>query len=224
MSFRIQNPAQPAMDALSNSPASTTKTGSSQNATSAYSSIGALADTQDTASISSAPGQLSGDLPIRQDRVDALRTQLEYRHLHGQLPRRRHRHVPEPLPELSMNRPAPDVSQDVPPGVPPPFPPAAASRPCSQPSRRPSSLWWRGISRPFSLAVERQREVCAHLARHAEWRQAPNAAATAQKVRELNRVYHRLLRHSLQWTRTLQSIFEAAGHPPPSRATVHFRG
>jgi flagellar biosynthesis anti-sigma factor FlgM len=77
MSLRIQNPAQPAMDALSNSPASTTKTGSGQNATSTYSSIGALADTQDTASISSAPGQLTGDLPIRQDRVDALRAQVE---------------------------------------------------------------------------------------------------------------------------------------------------
>jgi flagellar biosynthesis anti-sigma factor FlgM len=68
------------MDALSNSPSSatnTTKTGSGQNATSAYSSIGALADTQDTASISAAPGQLSGDLPIRQDRVDALRAQVD---------------------------------------------------------------------------------------------------------------------------------------------------
>jgi flagellar biosynthesis anti-sigma factor FlgM len=34
-------------------------------------------DTQDTASISAAPSQLSGDLPIRQDRVDALRAQID---------------------------------------------------------------------------------------------------------------------------------------------------
>ncbi len=77
MSLRIQNPAQPAMDALSNSPSSTAKTGSAKSpVASTYSSIGAL-DTQDTASISAAPGQLSGDLPIRQDRVDALRAQVE---------------------------------------------------------------------------------------------------------------------------------------------------
>ncbi len=76
----------------------------------------------------------------------------------------------------------------------------------------------------FQSAVERQRAICDQLARHAEWRRNPNAAATAQKVRELNRVYDHLLRHSLQWTRTLQSIFEAAGSPPPGCATVHFRG
>jgi len=82
MSLRIHNPAQAAIDALSNpassSPLSNSKTGSTQSpASSTYSSIGALADTQDTASISAAPGQLSGDLPIRQDRVDALRAQLD---------------------------------------------------------------------------------------------------------------------------------------------------
>jgi flagellar biosynthesis anti-sigma factor FlgM len=76
MSLRIQNPAQAAVDALSNSPVSSSKSGSAQNASSTYSSIGAL-DTQDTASISAAPGQLSGDLPIRQDRVDALRAQID---------------------------------------------------------------------------------------------------------------------------------------------------
>jgi len=76
----------------------------------------------------------------------------------------------------------------------------------------------------FQSAAERQRAICGHLARHPEWHHAPNAAATAQKVRELNRVYHRLLRHSMQWTRTLQSIFEAAGNPSSSCASVHFRG
>lgn len=76
----------------------------------------------------------------------------------------------------------------------------------------------------FQSAVERQRAICDHLARHTEWRSSPNAAANARKVRELNRVYRRLLRHSLQWTRTLQSIFEAAGNPLPASASVHFRG
>jgi hypothetical protein len=76
----------------------------------------------------------------------------------------------------------------------------------------------------FQSAVERQRTLCDHLTRHADWSQDPNAAATAQKVRELNRVYKRLLRHSMQWTRTLQSIFEAAGSPPPRSTSVHFRG
>ena len=76
----------------------------------------------------------------------------------------------------------------------------------------------------FQSAVERQRALCDHLVRHTEWSRGPNAPVAAQKVRELNRGYDHLLRHSLQWTRTLQSIFEAAGSPPPSRASVHFRG
>lgn len=40
-------------------------------------SSAASGETQDTATISSAQSQLSGDLPIRQDRVDALRSQIE---------------------------------------------------------------------------------------------------------------------------------------------------
>lgn len=80
MSLRIQNhsqPLEPSSNApLSNSQLSGAKTGGAQNASSTYSSIGAL-DTQDTASISAAPGQLCGDLPIRQDRVDALRAQID---------------------------------------------------------------------------------------------------------------------------------------------------
>ena len=76
MSLRIQNPAQPEVISPSNP-----KTGGAQNASSqassAYSYVGGLDESQDTASISSAPGQLSGDLPMRQDRVDALRAQIE---------------------------------------------------------------------------------------------------------------------------------------------------
>ncbi len=123
-----------------------------------------------------------------------------------------------------MNRPAPVVSQDVPPEVPAAVPACngLAALLASISEAIDSLVAWNLPA--FQAAVERQREVCAHLAGHAEWRQAPNAAANARKVRELNRVYHRLLRHSMQWTRTLQSIFEAAGSPPPASATVHFRG
>lgn len=76
----------------------------------------------------------------------------------------------------------------------------------------------------FQSAVERQRSLCDGLARHSEWSRNPGAAAAARKVRDLNRIYDRLLRHSMHWTRTLQSIFEASGHPLPRRASVHFRG
>lgn len=51
--------------------------GSVSSGTSSGASSGASSVTQDTATISSAQSQLSGDLPIRQDRVDALRSQVE---------------------------------------------------------------------------------------------------------------------------------------------------
>jgi hypothetical protein len=76
----------------------------------------------------------------------------------------------------------------------------------------------------FQSAVERQRAICDGLARHSAWRQSPGAAATARQVQDLNRIYDRLLRHSMHWTRTLQSIFEASGVPRPGCASVHFRG
>lgn len=76
----------------------------------------------------------------------------------------------------------------------------------------------------FQSAVERQRTLCDTLAHRSEFLRSPAAAVTARKVKELNRVYDRLLRHSLQWTRTLQSILEAGGHPQPGCASVHFRG
>jgi hypothetical protein len=74
----------------------------------------------------------------------------------------------------------------------------------------------------FDSAVERQRAICQRLRPGALL--SPEAAATARKVRELNRVYARLLQHSRQWTRTLHAIFEAGGHTLPSHASVHFRG
>ena len=207
---------------MSNSPLSNAKTGSAQSpATSTYSSIGALDDTQDTASISSAPGQLSGDLPIRQDRVDTLRAQVESGTYTVDPRSGRHRHVPEPLPELSMKRAAPVVTENVSAGV----PVAAGDLDALLSSISEAIEALVAWNLPaFQSAVERQRSLCDQLARHAEWRRGPNAPVAAQKVRELNRVHDRLLRHSLQWTRTLQSIFEAAGSPPPSRASVHFRG
>jgi flagellar biosynthesis anti-sigma factor FlgM len=80
MSIRVQ-PGQPEVDLSSSTSLSSAKSGhtsgAASQASSAYSDLNALADAEDTASISSVPGQLSGDLPIRQDRVDALRAQIE---------------------------------------------------------------------------------------------------------------------------------------------------
>lgn len=85
MSLRVQS-GQPEVDlsstsSLSSAAASASKAGGARSgsnpAASAYSALSALEGAQDTASISAAPGQLSGDLPIRQDRVDALRAQIE---------------------------------------------------------------------------------------------------------------------------------------------------
>lgn len=85
MSFRIQS-GQPEVDLSPSSPLSSaagsaSKAGgaraSSNPVAAAYSDLSALEGAQDTASISAVPGQLSGDLPIRQDRVDALRAQME---------------------------------------------------------------------------------------------------------------------------------------------------
>jgi flagellar biosynthesis anti-sigma factor FlgM len=77
MNLSIQNSGQPELDPAGNLSSSNLKNGSAGPASSTNSYIGASDDAQDTASISAAPGQLSGDLPIRQDRVDALRAQME---------------------------------------------------------------------------------------------------------------------------------------------------
>jgi len=90
----------------------------------------------------------------------------------------------------------------------------------------------------FDSAVERQRSICARLASAAEILDKQRAAlpqplatadptaflATTRKIRELNHVYDQLLRHSIHWTRTMQSIHEAGGHSFSGRASVHFRG
>jgi len=96
--------------------------------------------------------------------------------------------------------------------------------------------------RAFDSAVERQHSICARLASAAELLANQRAAlphasatgstalpdptaflATTRKIRELNRVYDQLLQHSIQWTRTIQSIHEAGGHSF-SGTSVHFRG
>lgn len=75
----------------------------------------------------------------------------------------------------------------------------------------------------FQSAVARQREICERLGCQTEWRKLPETQATARQVRELTRVYGRLLQHSTHWTRTILSILQA-GQPFPRRASVHFRG
>jgi flagellar biosynthesis anti-sigma factor FlgM len=77
MSISIQNPGQPNIDPSSNLQSSNVKNSTAGPASSTNAYIGAFDDAQDTASISSAPSALTGDLPIRQDRVDALRAQMD---------------------------------------------------------------------------------------------------------------------------------------------------
>jgi hypothetical protein len=76
----------------------------------------------------------------------------------------------------------------------------------------------------FEAAVERQRTICDGLALQSEWRRLPETEATARKIQDLNRVYDRLLRHSIRWSHTIQSIHQAGGDPFPRRAALHFRG
>jgi|GEM_PF-1598219 flagellar biosynthesis anti-sigma factor FlgM len=78
MNLRIQNQGQQDIDSSSTLKSGTTQTGASLNSSkTTKSTIDALYATQDTTSISGASSQLSGDVPIRQDRVDALRNQID---------------------------------------------------------------------------------------------------------------------------------------------------
>jgi flagellar biosynthesis anti-sigma factor FlgM len=75
MSLRIQNQGQsvdPSTDLKSASTPAGAGSGSSKSTLSALSGAA-----PDTASISAATSQLSGDVAIRQDRVDALRAQVD---------------------------------------------------------------------------------------------------------------------------------------------------
>jgi gamma-glutamyl phosphate reductase len=76
----------------------------------------------------------------------------------------------------------------------------------------------------LQAAMARQSAICERLALKPELRRLPATAATVRKIQDLNRAYDRLLRHSMQWTRTLHAVFQAGGDPYPRRAAVHFRG
>lgn len=91
-------------------------------------------------------------------------------------------------------------------------------------------------STAFQSALDRQSAICLQICT----RSAPAAgsaalsdtlisapqysSATARKVRELNRVYDRLLQHSIQWTRTQRFILQAGGLQLPCLPSIHFRG
>jgi len=78
MSVSIQNQGQPQIVQADIDPSAHPSANvKSSGASSANSNLQALNAAQDTASINTATVQLSGDLPIRQDRVDALRAQVE---------------------------------------------------------------------------------------------------------------------------------------------------
>lgn len=73
MNLRIQNQGQPVDSPADVKSSGTQPGGGSKSALTALSTGTA----SDTASISAATNQLSGDVAIRQDRVDALRSQVE---------------------------------------------------------------------------------------------------------------------------------------------------
>jgi hypothetical protein len=75
----------------------------------------------------------------------------------------------------------------------------------------------------FQSAVERQSAIRDYLAVKSEWRQLPGAVAAARKIHDLNRVYDRLLQHSVHWTRIVHTIMGADGGLISSRTSVHFR-
>jgi hypothetical protein len=76
----------------------------------------------------------------------------------------------------------------------------------------------------FQSAAQRQSSICDSIASNSRQPKHPPDAGRLQKVRELNRVYDRLLQHSIRWTRALRAILQAGGHQPSSHASVHFRG
>jgi hypothetical protein len=76
----------------------------------------------------------------------------------------------------------------------------------------------------FQAAVERQSAICDRIAAYPTLPPNPDEVATIRKVRELNRIYGRLLKHSNHWTHTLRTILQIGGHMSSDRATVHFRG
>ena len=69
----------------------------------------------------------------------------------------------------------------------------------------------------FQAAVDRQSAICeAPRPERKNGGSSPGTAATARRVQDLNRVYDRLLQHSIHWTRTIHATFRAlaATHIP----------
>jgi hypothetical protein len=73
----------------------------------------------------------------------------------------------------------------------------------------------------FQDAVDRQAAICAAFSSDASLL-IHGSADSARKVLEMNRIYSRLLRHSIQWTRTLNVILQTRGDRRSKRA--HFQG
>jgi len=74
MNLQIQNQSQPELDSVN---LKSVKEPGGTSGGPPKSIVQALGADTDTAAISPATSQLSGDVAIRQDRVDALRSQLE---------------------------------------------------------------------------------------------------------------------------------------------------
>ncbi|MDR3764970.1 MAG: hypothetical protein P4M01_12835 [Acidobacteriota bacterium] len=68
----------------------------------------------------------------------------------------------------------------------------------------------------FHAAVARQMALCAELNQLSH---PPSTGATeaAHRVQQLNRVYQRMVTHSIQWTRTLQSMLPVDSGPESGR-------
>jgi hypothetical protein len=76
----------------------------------------------------------------------------------------------------------------------------------------------------FQSAIERQAEICDRIALKPGLGRPPASAAAVHRVQHLNRVYERLLQHSVHWTRTIHAILQASGNLHSRRPSVHFRG
>lgn len=76
----------------------------------------------------------------------------------------------------------------------------------------------------FQSAAQRQSELCDCIAANSALPRSTADKAVALQVRQLSRIYTRLLHHSIHWTHTLRAILQSGGHTSPSRASVDFRG
>ncbi len=73
-------------------------------------------------------------------------------------------------------------------------------------------------------ALARQHILCTRIAATPAAHHGPQTASSAREVQKLNRVYHSLLQHSVQWTHTLAAIHSTAQDPFSVPSSVTFRG